>query len=672
MPTTSAIRRGVYPPCVTLTPSRAQVSALTPDARSEAAISEAVAACDCVGAAAIILSRALAGEDTAATTIATILPGLRDEGLGVALLGLGSGDRAAAWLAAVQSGAFPQLSTIGDIEAITLYVAWKLGADRAGLVKEARRLTRYALGFGGMVLLETIVGALDDANLSTAARHLRGYGELPEGKQVLRDFERARKRSVAEYVATLPATTPSQAPPGVTVRVGPRAGRNDPCPCGSGQKYKRCCADKDAQLAPSPISGMSWEDYITKGAARMTQDGVLDLPMRDLARVDLAQLELVPLVTAMRRFAAERLWSRATAAVDEIGRRPPEYDGFEDDHRSDVIYTALDARQLEVAAEQVAKLHGAAYADPFRLELALARRTPEALDLLAQTIEVAVRAEKTTDLIDLAHAVLRTVPALGIVLARACLHTGHPLDNETLLESIEDARDELGLPAGDPAWEDFETSEPDEDEDDDEDRATATAEALALRSSLRETAGRVEELERQLKSHQDRLAAKPERVVEAPDREAERRLRMKIEELQGLVREGNAERGDLRRQLIAVNTGARGPETAEPMREDDEGEDIEAGERQVAIPSLGRRFLDALDGVPQAVAAEAMRTIGALAAGDHAAWRGVKAAKDMSRQVLMRRIGIHHRLLFRAEAGAIEVMDLITRENLLTTLKRLR
>ena len=24
------------------------------------------------------------------------------------------------------------------------------------------------------------------------------------------------------------------------------AGRNAPCPCGSGKKYKRCCADRDA------------------------------------------------------------------------------------------------------------------------------------------------------------------------------------------------------------------------------------------------------------------------------------------------------------------------------------------------------------------------------------------------------------------------------------------
>ena len=25
------------------------------------------------------------------------------------------------------------------------------------------------------------------------------------------------------------------------VREGPRIGRNDPCPCGSGKKYKKCC-----------------------------------------------------------------------------------------------------------------------------------------------------------------------------------------------------------------------------------------------------------------------------------------------------------------------------------------------------------------------------------------------------------------------------------------------
>jgi hypothetical protein len=28
------------------------------------------------------------------------------------------------------------------------------------------------------------------------------------------------------------------------VNPGPKIGRNDPCPCGSGKKYKKCCIDK--------------------------------------------------------------------------------------------------------------------------------------------------------------------------------------------------------------------------------------------------------------------------------------------------------------------------------------------------------------------------------------------------------------------------------------------
>jgi len=44
----------------------------------------------------------------------------------------------------------------------------------------------------------------------------------------------------------------------------------------------------------------------------------------------------------------------------------------------------------------------------------------------------------------------------------------------------------------------------------------------------------------------------------------------------------------------------------------------------------------------------------------------------MSHQVLLGRIGIHYRLLFRTDANALEVIDLVTRESLMTMLKRLR
>ncbi len=33
----------------------------------------------------------------------------------------------------------------------------------------------------------------------------------------------------------------------VTVRIENKIGRNDPCPCGSGKKYKKCCIDKEVE-----------------------------------------------------------------------------------------------------------------------------------------------------------------------------------------------------------------------------------------------------------------------------------------------------------------------------------------------------------------------------------------------------------------------------------------
>jgi SEC-C motif-containing protein len=38
-------------------------------------------------------------------------------------------------------------------------------------------------------------------------------------------------------------------PPAPFLRQSPKVGRNDPCPCGSGKKYKKCCAGKETQNA---------------------------------------------------------------------------------------------------------------------------------------------------------------------------------------------------------------------------------------------------------------------------------------------------------------------------------------------------------------------------------------------------------------------------------------
>ncbi len=37
-----------------------------------------------------------------------------------------------------------------------------------------------------------------------------------------------------------------------------KVGRNDPCPCGSGRKYKRCCALKAGELTDSRGKSLPW------------------------------------------------------------------------------------------------------------------------------------------------------------------------------------------------------------------------------------------------------------------------------------------------------------------------------------------------------------------------------------------------------------------------------
>ena len=53
-----------------------------------------------------------------------------------------------------------------------------------------------------------------------------------------REFQRKKQRELE--IARL-AGAGDRAPIQQVVRSGAKVGRNDPCPCGSGKKYKKCC-----------------------------------------------------------------------------------------------------------------------------------------------------------------------------------------------------------------------------------------------------------------------------------------------------------------------------------------------------------------------------------------------------------------------------------------------
>lgn len=53
---------------------------------------------------------------------------------------------------------------------------------------------------------------------------------------------RQMKKWMKEHEAELRAEgSPAQHHVETVVHEGPKIGRNDPCPCGSGKKYKKCC-----------------------------------------------------------------------------------------------------------------------------------------------------------------------------------------------------------------------------------------------------------------------------------------------------------------------------------------------------------------------------------------------------------------------------------------------
>jgi preprotein translocase subunit SecA len=66
---------------------------------------------------------------------------------------------------------------------------------------------------------------------------------MPEEDKQMRDrFDRQREKR--EHVRSgLPGEDEKSLPPPVeTIRSEKKTvGRNDPCPCGSGKKYKKCC-----------------------------------------------------------------------------------------------------------------------------------------------------------------------------------------------------------------------------------------------------------------------------------------------------------------------------------------------------------------------------------------------------------------------------------------------
>ena len=131
-----------------------------------------------------------------------------------------------------------------------------------GLIPEAADVaacSEWARGY------TTLLGRIDPAEIESdaldAAFAIQALAEVPQMLNMLDEFrgENSRETMLARYRESLAddadflreiwgearAEPPPSRPLETTFRRdAPKVGRNDPCPCGSGKKYKKCCATK--------------------------------------------------------------------------------------------------------------------------------------------------------------------------------------------------------------------------------------------------------------------------------------------------------------------------------------------------------------------------------------------------------------------------------------------
>jgi hypothetical protein len=577
-----------------------------------------------------------------------------------------------------------------------VFALWQLQSPdvvRRLLLPRLRRLARCpdlpALASG---MVAWLVTELDDSQLRSIYETRQGAISDQQVKtfgQVMREFWNVPIDGVVALLPGRPAESPPSSAP---VRTPPKPGRNEPCPCGSGRKFKKCHGEISLAPAPPRISRI---ERLRTIEAQLDSEQIGRLSRAELAELDLGRLPGGALLELMQRQGRLRDWHRATLAYEEYVRRFGK-GSHADEFFYPVIFQALLAGQLDVAAQLLTRLDDPKSAALLELELAMATsESHQALGRLENVARAALQRGGGINARDLADVVVRRSPALGILVARGALATDWLWEGDSLLDWIEEARDDLELPPGDPAQGVFDAlggqrkakadAKVAEAERDLLNQTAADLQARLddvtnrLKAMEQQSAEREHELERDLRAAAESHQRATQVQIETAQREL-RAQRQKVDELQAGIRERNEERAALRRELAdLIESRQRSPpRQPEPTRgsesDDDEGgDDLPEGTvHPVRLLRFRSAVEAAFESVPRDVAAIAMRTIGALAAGDAAAWRKVKQAKDMPRQVIIARVGIHHRLLLRTDEGPLEVLDLVTRQSEEVALKRLR
>lgn len=484
-----------------------------------------------------------------------------------------------------------------------------------------------------------------------------------------------------------------------------KVGRNDPCHCGSGKKYKRCCQGKDSEL----LADASEYEGITRTQLQENPGVVSDTQLIDemrayeIKKLDPAKLNARQLLVANRRAAAFGLYEIAfNMLVECSGRTDLDFE-FDPGHFVEIMERALSSGNMDVA-ENARKLIPEDYDlvdwDDVNMQFEI-HQNPGVLSVLEKRCATALDPDAEFDVLhdhdlcNLAHILHRKFPAISILFARAAVSQcpDRLLDNDVLVEVVHECRVDLGLePWDDPIDEMVSEGEGEYEKQRCEiqhagvesdlrgELAVAREQAKSSAKKLRDAEMDLQKMKKELAATEKSKGASEKKSVVAPvgpsseQRETMERLRRQIENMKVEIGNQQEQRRKLRQQLEREQRPGRSQETADSDENRDAGdEQVEMPskkERRIIIPEYKDSFRDACGNMPASVVGGALKALSGVASYDAAAWRNFRSIKRLS-NIYRMRIGIHYRLLLKWIPGAsLCALDLIPRQDLESWIKR--
>ena len=405
-----------------------------------------------------------------------------------------------------------------------------------------------------------------------------------------------------------------------------RVGRNERCPCGSGQKYKHCCLEKDHErlLQSSSVAGRTNEEL---QAEPEPQYGHTELLRRLLAlRPDRAAVDKeIPMPSALL---------------------------LEDPDPAKILQI-LDEATMKVLKGSVHDLHN------YALGMLYSRFRGLGI-LVARGVIPFLSGTEAANLFD------------AILYVRDCLKLPPNDPGEDIIDRLfldlrmDDGKDAAAL----------------------REAQRKLGEKVREVGKLKESLEQIQrELEKREQTAQVPVSVPmPAVPVSSPAPAAEdstlKELRGKVEALKSALKERHGERNDLRRELQKAHTDLeelrQKAAPAAPVRnghDTDHEEDWllpqEAPETQpLRVIEFPKHFQESLASLPRSVGRGTLTMLGRLAAGEPAAFVGAVWLKACP-TIMRHRIGIDFRLLFRLLPDRVQVVDLIPRQDLERKIKTL-